>query len=627
MRTNALRARWKWYLRGVYVLLSLPILYLVGANALLNSGVLPRLLNQHPEEARIEWRRAWSPWPGWVEVRDFYMRGQQPDLQWELTVDSATLRVDLSALLSERFQTRSVVASGVEYRVRPRLSPAEDAAGAAADFPPIRGFEHALREAPGVSPARPGPPDVPWVVQLERVKLLGLREIWIGPYRAALEAEVEGRLEILAGKYLNIGPAALDLRQGRVALGSLPVAQKLSGRIELTARIIDALRLEGLEFLKSFDAKAKIAGDLDSLDILSRYVPVEFEGGQARLALDAGLRHGIFTNGSSIELNGAELIARVLDFKLRGGWRIVGRIDGKKDGRSGASLSIEVNPFHLDDAQGSRVFETAFASATVTGTNLFLGRIPDDWRLDADLSPTEPFPLEFLNAQIAGSPFRFNSGDATVGAYMSIGPGSPDRHGSLVIRTGRFSATLGRRTFRGEGTLDLDLTRLRIGAQSVDFAGSTLEVRNVVVVGADRRRRAWKGKMLLESAVVALRPELRVDALISGRFSDARPFLSVFGTGAGLPDWAVPFLEARGLRVRGHLSLADERLSLRDLAADGKDLRIRGRLGLNQEIVRALFLITVHQFSAAVRVRGPRVHTELWHPEEWFRRQLRGNPE
>jgi hypothetical protein len=601
--------------RAGLALLALPLAYLVTANALLNSGVLPRLLSQRPEEILIDWDLAWSPWPGLVHVRGFYLRGQQPDLQWELSVDGGRLGVDLPGLFSQRFRATWVDAGGVEYRVRPRVASAEEAAGELAPFPPIRGLERSLQAAA----AAPGP-DLPWVVQLEDVTLREVRELWIGPFRSTLDSEVSGRLE-LRSQHLDVGPATMEIRRGEVAYGPAPVATAVSGRLELTAAIEGKLRVEALEFLRSFDAKARLAGELSSLALLSRYVPAEFEGGHAKVELAAGLAGGVFTNGSRVEVNGAESYARVGDFELRGGWHILGRV-AESDGKSRASLSVQVSPLHLDDGRGSRVFETKFASASVTGSNLFLGQLPDDWRLDLDLQPTAPFPLRFLNEQIAGGRLQFASGEATVAAHVSVGPGSPEKRGSLLLRTGPFTANVGARRIHGEALVDLDLARIRLDARSLDLSGSRLELRNVVVAGAGRAR-PWTGRTTLESALIALEPALRAEARLAGAYSDARPFLALFGPRVQLPDWVLSLFDAKGLHARLSLEYADARLLLRQLDVTGRNVRIRGRLGVTPETVSALLLVTLYQFSAALRVRGPAVHAEFWKPDQWFARELR----
>src|SRR5262249_21216904 len=54
--------------------LGLTAFYLVGANLLLASGALPRLIGTHSGALALEWRSAWTLLPGRVHVRDFRLR-------------------------------------------------------------------------------------------------------------------------------------------------------------------------------------------------------------------------------------------------------------------------------------------------------------------------------------------------------------------------------------------------------------------------------------------------------------------------------------------------------------------------------------------------------------------------
>src|SRR5438128_11214808 len=96
--------------RLVLILLAIAILlypiYLITGNAYLRHGGLQRLLNKKPERMWVRWSSAWTLWPGVVRVKGFEMRSQSEAFQWWLSVDSATLDVDLLRLHSRQLRMR-----------------------------------------------------------------------------------------------------------------------------------------------------------------------------------------------------------------------------------------------------------------------------------------------------------------------------------------------------------------------------------------------------------------------------------------------------------------------------------------------------------------------------------------
>ena len=103
--------------RWLLVVPALEIGYLLVSNAVLFSGVIQRAASAQPEQVELAWDRAYSLWPGRAYVTDLRLRLQDSHVQFRLTVDSASVDVDLLALLHKEFHTRRIRAQGVSYRM------------------------------------------------------------------------------------------------------------------------------------------------------------------------------------------------------------------------------------------------------------------------------------------------------------------------------------------------------------------------------------------------------------------------------------------------------------------------------------------------------------------------------
>lgn len=90
-RSRALRL-----VRGALLVVAL---YLVVANALINSRLLEPLVNRKPERFTLHWQRGLMLWPGRITLWDVDMRGQARHRQWRVEADRAAGRIALWPLL------------------------------------------------------------------------------------------------------------------------------------------------------------------------------------------------------------------------------------------------------------------------------------------------------------------------------------------------------------------------------------------------------------------------------------------------------------------------------------------------------------------------------------------------
>lgn len=604
----------RWLRRALYVLVGGPLAYLALLNGLLNSGLIPGLLSQQPQVVQVSYRSAWALWPGEVHVTGFTLRNQDPKAQFELFIDQATTAVVVSALFERRFQTGWVKASGVEFRLRPLLADDEDAAELTRFFPVIKGFA----EPPSTLPVGDT-----WAVQLENVAVTGVREVWIGSYRAELDADVKGRFWLKRDHSLSVGPATIAIHRAAVFQGPTPAASNLAGSATGKIDLKNVLEDEGALVWQSIDWKVDVQGQLDSLAFLAHHlgqVPgLKVEGGKTRVKVAASTLRGVLLEGSQLDLDGEEAIVHLGNYRFRGTWSAHGQVKSR-DGKRWSTLEASLSPVQIETQAGDKLVHSAGVKAALSASDLVLGSAPEDGKLSLELVPTAPFGLALLNSFAKSEQFEIDSGRATVGARLSFSP--KGKSGSLAFKTGLAQVRIGRSRARGEAIVDLDLARMRFGRGSVDLSGSAVEFNDVAVISSRARPRGWGGKLFLDAAHLTVRPELSGTAEFSGTFTDALPFLALFGDAAGLPRWTTGLLEAAGLQVRGSLGFLGSRLTLRNLVATGEGLEIRGLLDVTATQVSGLFLLKVQGFAIGLDITPEAVVAQLENPSVWYAKQL-----
>lgn len=613
--------------RVLQVLALLAAAYLLVANLLLNSGLLPSMISAIPEERVVRWKWAVSYWPGRVYVRDFLLRNQQQSVQWDLHIEGAHTQVRLRSLLDKRFETKWVEARGVVFRLRPRLFADENLEEAAAFFPPIEDVSP-LPQAVHWVEHRPAVKEKRWSVRLENVAVQEVRELWIGPYRGLGQASVRGRMWMDPGQSLKVGPATLALTHSQVFQGDLLVSPEVKGRLDCTMDVPGFPHLPTLTIVKGMVAQLQLHGVLASVEPFNHHLRdlahPTLSGGRADFLLDVGLKNGMLVEGTHLAVTGVEAMLALPTHRLRAAWTLNGAVTREgKVLRSQAELALA--PLVLEDAQGVTLAKSAGLKLSLRGSELTLGKLPLDGTLSLDLPSTSPFQLRSLNGELAlgGGEVWFEGGHATARAHLEVGPGSQLRGGSVVVHAKDAHVRWGQASrVRGDVLFDLDLRRLRLARKSVNLSGSRIVLTNVLAGSARETTRHWSGEFLLPSAELRLAKPMSAVASVQARLLDARPFLALFGDQAGIPRWLSPWLEARGLQVASDLEVNAKRLVVRKLSMHGAKLKLRGQVEIAGKDTSGLFLLDVRGMSVGLRLARGEVESKIFNPQVWFENQL-----
>lgn len=237
-----------WVVGG---LLGIELLYVLVANLLLYSGVIPRAASANPQSVDMEWDRAYSPWPGRAYVWGFRLRIQDPVQQFRLTVAHAKADVVLWELLRHRFRASHVQAEGVSYRMLFKVDKAEGHERRLAAFPPLEGFESpALRPDPRPPPATDEDVAGLWRVQLDEVDA-AIEELWFLEYRYQGPARAHGGFGLEPLRKLWVGPAELELEGGKLTAGPHLISSRFTMEAQATIAPADLLGSPGLLILRA----------------------------------------------------------------------------------------------------------------------------------------------------------------------------------------------------------------------------------------------------------------------------------------------------------------------------------------------------------------------------------------
>jgi hypothetical protein len=293
------RAWWRWWKRFLRIVVLAGVgvwsAYVVGMNLFLRTRLFRNLINFDPIMFRVEYASAYSLLPGRIHVDGLTLRGKDSHIEWTLALDHCDFAMVFRALLRHQFHATRVRGDGVSFRVRFRIAVADPEHLAA--IPPIDGF-------PDPPWKDIGPPRAPltdanynlWGVALDDVDARNVREIWTDTIRYAGDMRIRGRWVFWPVRWLDIGPAVVDLHAVEVGYGRKPLVTGIDGAATARIHPFDVRVPEGSEILREVSLDARVHGRLKTAAALETFVQVDdvnYLKGEGPMELRVLLDHGV----------------------------------------------------------------------------------------------------------------------------------------------------------------------------------------------------------------------------------------------------------------------------------------------------------------------------------------------
>jgi len=263
-----------------------------------------------------------------------------------------------------------------------------------------------------------------------------------------------------------------------------------------------------------------------------------------------------------------------------------------------ARLDGLIHPYDLRQSSGGAVLKS------MTGTGRAAGRIES---------------LHVLNDMLDIPPtLRLDDGTGTLAAELSLDRGSG--HGALDFSAQGARAVMPDAVMTGEAEGRLRLARLDLHGGLLDFAGSHLEVRKVMVKRGNETPWPWWGILEIPAADLRTGPPRVLYAHAALRAQNAQPLYRLLN--AKLPSWAEWLLKMEGVTATADVALGPSFADVKSLEARGGAFHILGRYHREKGTNNAAFLIDAGPLVVGVGLRGGKSEVEIATPRTWFRDRL-----
>jgi len=560
--------------------------YLVGMNTFLQTRLFRDAISAAPGSLLVEYTRAYSIVPGRIHVEGLRIRGRDSSVEWILVIDQCDFRVSFPELMHKRFHASNVSADGLSLRLRLRKDAITSEEMQA--IPPVPGLlDPPLRDV--------GPPPAPltdenyhlWSIRLDGVDVRHVREIWIDTIRYAGDLEIRGRWFFRPLRWLEIGPANVDLHPLDVSFGRIePWASGVVGAIDVTVHPFHLQRVRGIAILDQISTDGAFHGTIRAANPLDRII-YNARVVSADAPLDARVRidHGVVRPGTVVTSEPFD--ARVSHGDLAFGAILSADVRVGEGGRGVATVtlsSLRASQREYTRAQAARIV-TVLASGALDLAHPFSDAT---WAVDVEDAQTES--LRFWRARVPGA------GDVSVDSGVATASGHVG--GRVTDETVRGHLTMGVRDFvlqRGAirisaPELSLEATDARATILARTFAGA-LDVRadgvSVEAKGAKARAN------LVAQAIVrrGLWRESRIEG--TGTVSLRRVGATAMGVHAVIP----------ALEARADGSIVAGRGFLGEVSVDAPDIEVPSIAEVGRLLSLPAFL-TIERGSAHATVRA-----------------------
>jgi hypothetical protein len=484
------RHRWRGHATAaVTIVAGLFLAYLAAINLFLGTRLFRNTVSVDPDSFLLDYASAYSIVPGRVHVDGLTIRGGGRHVQWILTIDTADVVVAMTDLLRKRFHASRVRVNGFTIRVRVRIDPESATPELLAALPPVPGFAD-----PPYTDVGPEPPPVTdaqydaWSVQLEDVDVEHVREVWIQAAHTETDSRVHGRWIFRPGRWIDVGPATVDVNALVFSYEGRRLAAGVRGLIGGTLHPFD-LREPGLEVLNHVSTDGHLHGETTASNVLSTFArskSIRFVGGEGPLDARLVMDHGVFVHGTSAWMEAARTEAT--GSGLTFAWAMRVELEAKDNVSSpGPIMSLRMAVSSLRVSSGDTVLgDVASVDATLAGQRPELLHAFDDSAFSVDILGARTQSLSNWAARfIPTSDVAVGSGVATASAHLDGSLARKSAGGVCDFAVPRMTLKRGSEGLTSDVNGHVDLRKASLLDQTIDIGGVRVILENTDATSHD----------------------------------------------------------------------------------------------------------------------------------------------
>lgn len=596
------------------------VFYLLVANVILRTHLLRGWLTHEPEALFVDYRSAWSLYPGHVEVRDLAVRHQDANVQLQLGLDRASLHLSLWALTHRTLLVDRLDAKGGTFELRHKAVDPQGNEGRISAFPRIEGFA----DPPVVEPVDPKAERHPWTIDLPVITAT-MREVWTMEIHYRGDATVTGGFRVQPQREISVAPSVMITHGGTLSFGERALLRGGEGRVEATLERFDPRVVHGIDVVRQLSGSVQQTGELVSLaSIADTYFPgqrLHLEHGSGLVEITSRVDRGVFQPGARVTYRSEDAVVQVGAVTFGGDLTATATVEGAAEGpvvHATATLA-KGTAFPAASAPASHALELRELRSSVTFDNADIVRSRETKVTEAATSLTSAHVADLRAWQpIAPQGWTFEGGALTIAGRASYRQGKLDGR----VDTQLAEAAIGNSRFavRASGKVGSDLHSHAVG-HTLDFSGMSADLEKIALrLDRGHSEGLW---MRAQTRLLRVGTAGTADADIALESGPGARTVELFTRLAHVPDVAGDATSGTELHARLHLRVRPEDLSLTVNEAKNGALETRGRIRRTPGRTSGAFLVSVGPFHAGFDLTGSGVSVNPLAGGDWLDEKLR----
>lgn len=604
--------------------------YLAAANILLNSGLVPKLLNKNVQDIELHYRWGFSLLPGILHFKEMGLHVQDHNMQLYFSLSQLRVTVNPIALLKKEFHAVSAAGSDLSFRFRLKRAPKEITETLKASVPSIPGRDTFVKEKRKASSG-----GETWKLRISSIAIDRIREMWFESYRYQGLGSLSGGFYLwTGGKELEIFDTGIHLESGKLEVAGRPLAESISTVLRARIDFIEPEKMtpenEHRKITEAISAGIEGRLQIANLDFLNHYLPRErwlsFERGHGPVELALVVENGLLAPQSRLTVMANDISVRLWNQEMTGN----GSIRLVPAGPA-SMLALKLDDFFVLPRRKG-------VHGSIVGSGLELEAIAERFDI-ARLGETQPMRLElripksritdlrFCNAFFpAGSQVRFQRGEATIEAKMTSHTSGRADRGFVHVEAIGALAQVARRQVKSDVIISAIFDESQVTRGYLKIRDTFVKIRRLAVADLSGKLTPsdWWADFTVARAELGLRDETTLAGRLEVQAKDATPLLDIVmpAPAERSSSIATTLLKFNKLRASVDATLGEDSFGIANLYVTSDRGYAKGWLRTVDSSRLGRFLLVVEPFAVGLEVKGDETNIRLQDAFKWYQSSL-----
>lgn len=226
--------------------------------------------------------------------------------------------------------------------------------------------------------------------------------------------------------------------------------------------------------------------------------------------------------------------------------------------------------------------------------------------------------LRAYNRYLPSTSLRFESGSGTLDGDLRFSGEGKVGTGEISVAGREVGMIVAGLALQGDVAIATRLRRAELDTHEFNADGSSIALRRVRVLGADRPPEEWWADIALDESRLDWDRPMKFDGRVRLRMKDLGVLLDVYAQRKELPAWVEKLVDAGEASATGDLQWRGDTLLLQPLEANNERFDVLARLRLKRKAITGDLFARWGVLSLGVELDGGRRDLHLVRARNWF---------